>query len=283
MGLFGGSTSRSGSGQKWAKPIAQNAANQVTGVFSAAQPQLEKITQGVTSLLPGVSQQYQGWAPQTEQAQGYYGDVLSGKYLDPSTNPGLSSLLDRMRRDVTGDVNSQFSMAGRYGSGAHVDVLSRNLAEGEGAILSDQYNRERAMMDQAASTAPQLQGSNLAQLLQASTTGAELPYVGTNNLASSLSALFSGGVQKTKPGLSPLLGAAGQGASAAASAGAFSDRRLKSNIVKVGEMEDGLGIYEYDIFDRRERGVMADEVEKLRPWALGPEVSGYRTVLYGEL
>lgn len=219
MGLFGSATSRSGSAQKWAKPFAKQAAGQVQSVFSQAQPQLEQITQGVTSLLPQVSQQFQGWSPATSQAQGYYGDVLSGKYLDPSNNTALQGVLDRTRRDVIGDVNSQFSMAGRYGSGAHTDILSRNLAEAESGILADQYNRERAAMDAAAGTVPQLQGSTLAQLLQGSQVGAELPYTGTNSLANSLAALFSGG--KTKgPGMgAQLLSGAGQAASAFASMG----------------------------------------------------------------
>lgn len=213
MGLFGGSTSRSGSAQKWAKPFATQAAGQVQNVFSRAQPQLQQITQGVTGALPGLSSALQGWSPTTTQSQGYYGDVLSGKYLDPSNNAALQSVLGQTRRDVTNDVNSQFSMAGRYGSGAHTDILSRNLAEAESGILADQYNRERAAMDTAASTAPQLQASSLAQLLQASQTGAELPYTGTNSLASALSALFSGGTQKTSAGIGGLLGGVGSIAS----------------------------------------------------------------------
>lgn len=65
----------------------------------------------------------------------------------------------------------------------------------------------------------------------------------------------------------------------------FSDRRLKTEIEKVDEFEDGLGIYRYRYLGRVERhtGVMADEVEKLRPWALGPIVNGYSTVNYEAL
>lgn len=65
----------------------------------------------------------------------------------------------------------------------------------------------------------------------------------------------------------------------------FSDRRLKENIVKIDEMPDGLGVYEFNYIwsDERTIGVMADEVEKLRPWALGPVVDGYATVNYGAL
>lgn len=280
MGLSGGSKSYSGSAQKWAQPFAKAGAGAVQDVFNQSQPQLQQITKGVTDLLPGLSANFQGWQPQAEQAQGYYGDVLSGKFLDPSNNPYLESIIGRMNRDVTDQVNSQFSQAGRYGSGAHTDVLSRNLAENQGAIYSDQYNRERGFQDQAGTIPAQIQNQSLAQLLQSSGLGAELPYTGTNALSGGLSALFSGGTQKQSPGIGGILQGAGSLASGAA---LFSDRRLKSNVEKVGEMEDGLGIYEYDIFGERQRGVMADEVEQLRPWALGPEVAGYRTVRYGDL
>lgn len=65
----------------------------------------------------------------------------------------------------------------------------------------------------------------------------------------------------------------------------FSDRRLKRDIEKVGEYPDGLGQYEWRyVWDgQRHRGVMADEVARLRPWALGPVLGGYATVNYSAL
>lgn len=64
----------------------------------------------------------------------------------------------------------------------------------------------------------------------------------------------------------------------------FSDRRLKRNIQKVGELADGLGVYIWNyIWGPLALGVMADEVERLRPWALGPRVQGFATVDYGRL
>jgi hypothetical protein len=65
----------------------------------------------------------------------------------------------------------------------------------------------------------------------------------------------------------------------------FSDRRLKRDIERVGEYADGLGIYSYRYVMNAKRilGVMADEVAKLRPWALGPTRAGYATVNYGAL
>lgn len=65
----------------------------------------------------------------------------------------------------------------------------------------------------------------------------------------------------------------------------FSDRRLKHNVEKIGQEPDGLGIYRYSYLGQVARivGVMADEVARLRPWALGRKVAGYATVNYGAL
>ena len=63
----------------------------------------------------------------------------------------------------------------------------------------------------------------------------------------------------------------------------FSDRRLKSNIVRVGTHPLGIGIYEYDIFGERQRGVMADEVLEVMPEAVMTADNGYMMVNYGML
>jgi len=64
---------------------------------------------------------------------------------------------------------------------------------------------------------------------------------------------------------------------------ASSDRRLKSNIERIGTHKLGIGIYEYDIFGERQQGVMADEVEKVMPEAVLMHPSGYKMVNYGLL
>lgn len=63
----------------------------------------------------------------------------------------------------------------------------------------------------------------------------------------------------------------------------FSDRRLKSNITKVGEGFSGLPVYEYEIFGKRERGYMADEVAAVAPEAVLDTPSGYQMVNYALL
>ena len=64
---------------------------------------------------------------------------------------------------------------------------------------------------------------------------------------------------------------------------AMSDIRLKSNIVKVGDHPLGIGIYEYDIFGHRERGVIAQELERVMPEAVFEHPSGYKMVDYGRI
>ena len=60
----------------------------------------------------------------------------------------------------------------------------------------------------------------------------------------------------------------------------FSDERLKSNIVKIGEHIKGFGIYLYKIFDRLQCGVLAQEVEKVMPEAVLTLPSGLKMVNY---
>ncbi len=62
-----------------------------------------------------------------------------------------------------------------------------------------------------------------------------------------------------------------------------SDRRLKSNIVRIGTHPLGIGLYEYDLDGMRQRGVMADEVRAVKPSAVHRHASGYDMVDYGQL
>jgi len=70
-----------------------------------------------------------------------------------------------------------------------------------------------------------------------------------------------------------------------------SDRNLKENIVRIGEHPLGIGLYLFDFIQEyrkqcghgRKFGVMADEVEKVMPSAVGTGRNGYKTVNYGML
>jgi hypothetical protein len=88
-------------------------------------------------------------------------------------------------------------------------------------------------------------------------------------------------------GMATAAKAAGIGAiigSVADAAMAFSDRRMKTDIQRVGSHGE-LGLYRYRFLgeDRMRVGVMADEVAIHAPHALGPVIGGYSTVNYRSL
>lgn len=99
-------------------------------------------------------------------------------------------------------------------------------------------------------------------------------YTGTNTTGTATSTEKSGGLGSWLPQVA--------GSAMQAGAIAFSDRRLKSKINRLGEYGK-IGLYRYRIFGNEETGVMADEVAKHYPAALGPEVGGYSTVDYAKL
>lgn len=63
----------------------------------------------------------------------------------------------------------------------------------------------------------------------------------------------------------------------------FSDRRLKSRIKRVGTHATGVGIYEYTMMGIPQRGVIAQEVQAVRPDLVKRHASGYLMVNYGGL
>lgn len=72
----------------------------------------------------------------------------------------------------------------------------------------------------------------------------------------------------------------GLGSSGIMAGAMMSDRRLKSNIVRLGDHPLGIGWYEYDIHGRREQGVMAQELQRVKPEAVVTLPNGYLAVRY---
>ena len=270
-----------------AQPYILKGLEQSSQVFDQQQPDLNKYSgmqmDTYGRVAPGAEQGIIG-------AQGLVNDTLGGKFL--GGNPYLDAVLSRTRANVGDSVASEFMGAGRYGSGMHQDVLSRALADAENQARMGNYNQERAYQNDAVGQAQQLMGGSQGLLNNA----AELPWIGVGALNGNVRNASGGyGTQTTtaKQGvLGSLLQAAGQAAGSYAAAG--SDIRLKTNIEKVGEYPDGLGIYDFDYLpiegqiaasmpEGRQTGVMAHEVAELRPYALGPVIDGYATVNYGAL
>lgn len=63
----------------------------------------------------------------------------------------------------------------------------------------------------------------------------------------------------------------------------FSDRRLKSNVRRIGTHPIGVGVYAYTMMGFEQRGVIAQEVQRVRPDLVRRHASGYLQVNYGGL
>ena len=285
MGLSSSKTTTKNEPWKAAQPYIIKGLEQSGAVFDQQQPTLNKYSgmqmDTYGRVAPGAEQGIMG-------SQGLVNDTLSGKYLNG--NPYIDGMLAKTRENVTGNVNSQFSGSGRYGSDYHTGEMTRQLADAENQMRFQNYGQERAYQDGAIGQAQGLMNGSQGLLNNA----AELPWIGVGALNGNVRQASNGygtTVTKQTPNIGQMVM---QGASNAASAYAGSDIRLKTNIEHVGTMADGLGVYDFDYLpiegdiaafmpEGRQRGVMAHEVAVLRPDALGPVIDGYATVNYAAL
>jgi hypothetical protein len=268
-----------------AAPYILKGMEQSQRVFDQQQPSLDKYSamqmDTYGRVAPGAEQGILG-------AQGLVNDTLGGKYLDG--NPWLDAMINQTKENVSNDVASRYSQAGRYGSAYGQGAMAKALADAENQARYQNYATERGYQNEAVGQAQQLMGGSQGLLNNA----AELPWIGVGALNGNVRNASGGyGTQTTtqKQGIGGLLAQAG---GTALSMYAGSDIRLKTNIERVGETPDGLGIYDFDYLpiegdisafmpEGRQRGVMAHEVAVLRPDALGPVIDGYATVNYGAL
>lgn len=215
--------------------------------------------------------------PRVASVGDFYADTMNGKYL--GGNPHLDKIIASTNSDIGNQVDSRFALGGRYGSGAHQGILAKALAENEARLRYGDYATERGYQDAAG-----------GRVLQGATIQAALPQMASSTYADAIAALLGKYTTGTEAGTSTtkesggLLGQLLAAGAQAAGAYAASDRRLKRDIEKIGELDDGLGIYVWRyIWGKLGVGVMADEVAEKRPWALGPTFHGFATVNYGAL
>lgn len=263
-------------------------------VVGRNQGNLEGIAGDMQSFLPGLGERAFGDNPLLNSANSYTTDVLGGRYLDQQ-NPYMHQMIGATANDVSDRVNSLFARAGSSLGSPHAQVLTRELANAENTMRYGNYAQERQNQQGAASMVPGLNQSQYAGVMPYATmaqTAGSLPYAGLGALSPIIGLAGGSGQQSgTQPGGwgNGLLGAAvGLGGAALGNPAFFtSERRLKKNIVKVGELADGLPVYDFvyrnDADNQVQRGVMVDEVEKLRPWALGPKINGIQTVNYAHI
>lgn len=198
--------------------------------------------------------------------------TLNGDYLNPGSNPYLASSVNDALGQARSAFNSQYG--GPAGQNVNNSGFQEALARGLGSVATNAYGnayqQERQNQLSAVPFAASLPYANVAGYESALAPG--LSFGTTNNTGYNEQPYYQNNTATT-------LGALAAGAGAFK---AFSDIRLKSNIVKVGEDPRGFSIYEYDIFGRREKGVIAQEVEKIIPEAVSEHL-GMKIVDYARV
>lgn len=218
------------------------------------------------------------------------------EYVNQSNQAGFESGRDQFNRDADRSLQSETTNAGLWeqmlgrmmGGGAQVGQLAdtgsglnaRDVAVlGQtGAVAQDtaqagrdaEYQEFLRMQD-----APMERYRDLMAIL----SGTPRDVTTTGSMSGSSTTKQKGSFMDTLMGLGQL------GLSAAST---FSDPRLKKDVGLIERLASGLGIYRYRyLWQRADEpehiGVMADEVERIAPQALGPIVLGFRTVDYSKL
>jgi hypothetical protein len=282
MGLSSSKTKTVQTNDPWApaQPYILKGLEQSSQVFDQQQPSLNKYSgmqmDTYGRLAPGAEQGITG-------AQGVVNSTLAGDNLNG--NPYLDAILAKTNADTTNAVNGQFESSGRYGSGMHAKILAQTLADAENQARYANYSQERQNQLNAVGQASGLMAGSQSLLNNA----ADLPWIGVGALNGNVRQASNGyGTTNTTQTASPNWGQLLIQAAANAAGAAASDRRLKTNIKLIRRENDGLGWYEWnwksDPNGEKEHGVIADEVEKLRPWAFVPNFIGeYDGVNYAAL
>lgn len=158
-----------------------------------------------TAIQGAVDRFNQGPGPTYGGAQDLLGQTLRGDYLQAGpafqnlqdiasgsmvgANPYAAQIGDRLTRDITNRVNSQFGASGRTGSGANVQALSRGIGDAlapmyanfyqsdldrqlqANSLLNTSFGNERNRQLQAASLLPGLDAMRFSGLEQLAAAG----------------------------------------------------------------------------------------------------------------
>jgi hypothetical protein len=137
-------------GQSTAVTPAQSAAtSQLTSDTSAIPNQGAAATAATNNALNFNTTPQQGMLGSTlNSLQTNLNPIASGSQLNPMNTPGFSQALGTMNQDITNQVGNEYAASGRdpAGAGAQPQTLARGLSQGEGQLISNQYNTNEQNM-----------------------------------------------------------------------------------------------------------------------------------------
>lgn len=171
---------------------------------------------------------------------------------------------------------------------AYQSARNQAVANGQTAA-TNQYNMQSNAYQNALSNALTLRNQPINELsaLLGTSSGVNNPTL-TNTPTSSvapsdISGLIQNNYAQKSANRNALLGAIGGAAGAGAGAFAASDRRLKTKIKRVGVLPSGIKLYQFAYKSNPKQihvGVMAQDVARIKPDAVGVMPNGYMAVNY---
>lgn len=281
MGLSSSKTTTGPS--KQAMPYMQAGSNALQSVYDANKGNVAEIGDDLMGqyrrFSDGVTNN-----PALGAARRFTADTINS---DPASNPHLDNIINTSNDNIMDRINAIFSRSGQTRSSRQIGEVAKQLSANDTGLRYNDWNAGQDRKAQAVQQAIAMGGldnQTSAALAALAEGAASTPYIGAQMLSQGLGSLWGNSqTAKTRGNIgSALLNA---GATIGSALITKSDRRAKTEIRKIGEMSDGLGIYSYRYKweNKPQIGVMADEVAELRPWALGPIQDGYSTVNYGAL
>lgn len=218
-------------------------------------------------------------------------DQLGAARLDPqfarSEDSLRTSLANRGIQPGSQAWNAEMTQFGQNKNDAYNSLYLSGRSQGAQEALTERnqpINEVSALLSGSQVSQPNFSSTPTANVAGVDYTGA----VNNNFNQQNQQYMTQMGQQNAQMGgmfgLAGTLGSAGITAMKAAPAVMmFSDRRLKTDIVRVGETSIGIPVYDFTIFGRRQRGVMADDVEAMLPEAVSLDPSGFKMVDYSRV
>jgi hypothetical protein len=121
--------------------------------------------------LGATAQRAMDGSPVTAAAKNNITSTLNGDFLDPSSNPWLSSTYDLAAGKVRAGLDSQFNSSGGYGGSLHQGAMADNLGDLATKIYGGNYAQERSNQMQANLFAPSLANQDYFDMGQLANVG----------------------------------------------------------------------------------------------------------------
>lgn len=283
--------------------MAANSA--IANTYGANSGKIQGYADQIGGLIPSMVAKYQQGDQGINAARDWMTNTLQGN----GTNPNLQAMIDQSGNDMARSINANMGTRGLTGGSVQQHILGRELSNNATSLRYNDWLAGQQRQMQAAGMAPGLAAADtiqIAPLLAAAQAAGGLPMDAASQYAGATGGLLGQytTTKQSQPWGQALLGAAANGIGAFAGGGGFSggssggigsgisglasmfsDERLKQDIRRVGQTDEGLPVYSYRYIGEStvHMGVMAQDVANSQPHALGPVIGGYMTVNYGEV